>query len=189
MERNSKNAAHGWHADGVKSARTALSQVVWWMNQTKTLKTACRCAQFCMLRMSTCVASFILLSTMVSPMMKVCLSLYTLLRSHFRSHLFVNCCIRRYSLYTQILTSLGCGLQRYFMRRTGVWVSVFLQPLQDFSTQRVSPFYRGFPFIWFWVFGWLGSKQQVSPFYHLFNIWAWHRYWMRNLSHSDLPLL
>ena len=67
-------------------------------DQTKTLKTACRCAQFCMLRMSTCVASFMLLSTMVSPMLKVCLSLYTLLRSHLRSHLFVNCCIRRYSL-------------------------------------------------------------------------------------------
>ena len=52
------------------------------MIHTKTLKTACRCAQFCMLRMSTCVASFMLLSTMVSPMLKVCLSLYTLLRSH-----------------------------------------------------------------------------------------------------------
>ena len=38
---------------------------------------------------------------MVSPMLKVCLSLYTLLRSHFRSHLFVNCCIRRYCLYMQ----------------------------------------------------------------------------------------
>ena len=37
---------------------------------------------------------------MVSPMLKVCLSLYTLLRSHLRSHLFVNCCIRRYSIYT-----------------------------------------------------------------------------------------
>ena len=41
------------------------------------LKTACRCAQFCILRMSTCVASFMLLSTMVSPLLKVCLSLYT----------------------------------------------------------------------------------------------------------------
>ena len=51
-------------------------------DQTKTLKTACRCAQFCMLRMSVCVASFMLLSTMVSPMLKVCLSLYTLLRGH-----------------------------------------------------------------------------------------------------------
>ena len=68
-------------------------------DQTTQLQTACRCAQFCMLRMSTCVASFTLLSTMVSPLLKVCLSLYTLLRSHFRSHLFVNCCIRRYSIY------------------------------------------------------------------------------------------
>ena len=78
---------------------------------------------------------------------------------------------------TQILTSRGCRLWRYFMRRTGVWVSVyrnsfihkifseFLQPLRDVGTQRrwlsskqrVSPFYRGFLFIWFLVFGWLGS--------------------------------
>ena len=66
------------------------------MNQTKTLKTACKCAQFCMLRMSMCVASFLLLSTMVSMnVLKVYLSLYTLLRSH----LFVNCCIRRYFIY------------------------------------------------------------------------------------------
>ena len=75
------------------------------MNQAMQLKTACRCAQFCMLRMSVCVASFMLLSTMVSPMLKVCLSLYTLLRSHLRchlrSHLFVNCCIRRYFLYRE----------------------------------------------------------------------------------------
>ena len=63
--------------------RAALSQVECDVNdQTKTLKTACRCAQFCMLRMSMCVASFMLLSTMVSPLLKVCLSLYTLLRSH-----------------------------------------------------------------------------------------------------------
>ena len=69
-------------------------------DQTKTLKTACRCAQFCMLRMSVCVVSFLLLSTMVSMMLKVYLSLYTLLRSH----LFVNCCIRRYSLYISMDT-------------------------------------------------------------------------------------
>ena len=60
-------------------------------DQTKT----CRCAQFCMLRRSMCVASFLLLSTIVSMMLKVYLSLYTLLRSH----LFVNCCIRRYSVH------------------------------------------------------------------------------------------
>ena len=105
----------------------------------------------------------------------------------------------------QILTSLGCGLQRYFIRRTGMWVSVFrnsfihkifsefLQPLRDFRTQRrstwvgkqrVSGFYRGFLFIWFYVFlvglgapDRFGSKQRVSPFYHLFNIWTWHRHW------------
>ena len=74
------------------------------MNQTKTLKTACRCAQFCMLRISMCVASFLFTSsTMVSMIvLKVYLSLYTLLRSH----LFVNCCIRRYSLY-RMTTTIG----------------------------------------------------------------------------------
>ena len=96
MERNSKNAAHGWHADGVndKCERLEPSGV---MNESnEDTKDSVQVCQFCMLRMSTCVASFMLLSTMISPMLKVCLSLYTLLRSH----LFVNCCIRRYSLYT-----------------------------------------------------------------------------------------
>ena len=41
-----------------------------------------QCAQCCMVRLSMCVASFTFLSTMVSPLLKVCLSLYTLLRSH-----------------------------------------------------------------------------------------------------------
>ena len=30
-----------------------------------------------------------------------------------------------FAVHTQILTSLGCGLQRYFMRRTDVWLSVY----------------------------------------------------------------
>ena len=59
------------------------------------------------------------------------------------------------------------------MRRTGVRVFVFrnsvihemfsefLQPLRDVGTKRVSPFYRGSVFIWFWIFGWIG-QQQVS---------------------------
>ena len=38
-------------------------------------------------------------------MLKVCLSLYTLLRSHLRSHLFVNCCIRRASLPPSVKSS------------------------------------------------------------------------------------
>ena len=74
------------------------------------------------------------------------------------------------------------------MRRTGVWVSVFrnsvihkifsefLQQLRDFRTQWlwlcskqwVSPFYRGFFFICFWIFGWLGgayrNQQQTTGF-------------------------
>ena len=58
-----------------------------------------------------CVASFLLLSTMVSMMLKVYLSLYTLLRSH----LFVNCCIRRYSLYSMctIRNSLICLVKHF----------------------------------------------------------------------------
>ena len=80
------------------------------------------------------------------------------------------------TVLTPILTSLGCGLYRYFMRRTGVRVSTFrnfiiqqiffefLQPLRDFRIQRVSPFFqqRVSPFSlygsfsWFWEFYWLG---------------------------------
>ena len=70
-------------------------------DQTRTPKTACRCPQFCMLRMSVCVVSLLSLPTMVSMMLKVYLSLYTLLRSH----LFVNFCIRRYSLYSSAVWS------------------------------------------------------------------------------------
>ena len=55
----------------------------------------------------------------------------------------------------------GVGSKEWFMRRTGVWVSVFrnsvihqifpefLQPLRDVRTQRVSPFHRGFVFFGF----------------------------------------
>ena len=63
------------------------------------------------------------------------------------------------TVLTQILTSLEYGLQRRFMRRTGVRVSMcwnfiihqifseFLQPLRDFRTQRVSLFLLGFLFL------------------------------------------
>ena len=52
------------------------------MNESSNATTDCvQCAQCCMLCKSTCVASFTLLSTMVSPMLKVCLSLYTLFRN------------------------------------------------------------------------------------------------------------
>ena len=59
-----------------------------------------------MLRMSVCVVSFLLLSTMVSMMLKVYLSLYTLLRSN----LFVNCCIGKYSIYTNhhLIEDVSC---------------------------------------------------------------------------------
>ena len=55
-----------------RQVRAALSQMWSVMNdQTRTLKTACRCAQFCMLCMSMCVASFLLLSTVVSMMLNL----------------------------------------------------------------------------------------------------------------------
>ena len=72
-----------------------------------------------------------------------------------------------WTLQTQILTSLECGLWRHFIKRTGVWTAVFrnfvfhkmfsefLQPLEDFRTRRVIPFYqqRVSPFF-LWLFEW-----------------------------------
>ena len=87
------------------------------------------------------------------------------------------------------------------MRSVGVIHKMFpefLQPLPDFRTcatrvgkQRVSPFYRGFLFICFWILVGLGahtrigSKQRVSPFYHLFNMCTWHRHW-RGITFSSI---
>ena len=52
------------------------------------------------------------------------------------------------------------------MRRTGVWVSAF----RTFSSTRfLSEFLQ--PFRCF-------RMARVSPFYHLFNIWTWHKHWM-----------
>ena len=82
------------------------------------------------------------------------------------------------TVLTQILTSLVCGLYRYFMRRTGVRVSVywnfiihqilpeFLQPFRNLRiVTQVPPFNRGLFFYGFLEFGWLGFPQ-VPPFYH-----------------------
>ena len=77
------------------------------------------------------------------------------------------------SVLTQILKSLDCGLQRNFMRRTGVRVSLFrnfiihlifpefLQPFRNLRIQRVAPFYRSLHFIWF-----LDFIHRVSLIYH-----------------------
>ena len=46
-----------------------------------------------------------LLSTMVSPLLKVCSSLYTLSVTIYRSYLFVNCCIRRYCIHMNFMSS------------------------------------------------------------------------------------
>ena len=56
---NSRNTAHGWHADGMKSANGLEPMWSVMSDQTTQRKTACRCAQFCMLRMSMCVASLL----------------------------------------------------------------------------------------------------------------------------------
>ena len=91
--------ACGWND---KTSASGLEQCGVMNDQTRTLKTACRCAQFCMLRMFMCGVSFLFtLSTMVSMMLNVYLSLYIFLRSH----LLVNCCIRRYSLYTSLFVA------------------------------------------------------------------------------------
>ena len=82
-EKHSRTITHAHGCDeGEKTSASGLEPCGVMNDQTKTQKTACKCAQFCMLRMSTCVASFMLLSTMVSKVLKVYLSLYTLLRIH-----------------------------------------------------------------------------------------------------------
>ena len=78
------------------------------------------------------------------------------------------------TVLTQILTSLECGLQKHFMRRTGVRVSMFknfiihqiffefLQPVSPFFQQRVSPFFLWLFFSLVLEFYWLG-QHRVSP--------------------------
>ena len=68
------------------------------MNELDDATTDCvQCAQCCMVRLSACVPSFMLLSTMVSPLLDVCLLPYALLRSHL-SFSFV-----REFLYQEVL--------------------------------------------------------------------------------------
>ena len=94
------------------------------------------------------------------------------------------------TVFTQIYTSRRHRLWRWFMRRTGAWVSAFrnsiiheifskfLQPIRVCRNLRgLSPRSKsGSSFLfWFWIFGWLG--QQVSPFFR-FNMFTWHSYWI-----------
>ena len=108
-------------------------------DQTRTLKTACRCAQFCMLRMSVCVVSFLFtLSTMVSmKVLKVYLSLYTLLRSH----LFVNCCIRRYYLYA-LPSPWWCQRELLYISLQTSMISSFAKIVQKPTALRTQIRYR-----------------------------------------------
>ena len=111
------------------------------------------------------------------------------------------------------------------MRRTGVWVSVFrnsviheilsefLQPFRYVGTQRVSPFYRGFLFIWFLGFVGLDfirlprstinrnrhwhwrnvTVSRIFPFSNLNFIycrwrrWGWRRWWRMTLMFHRCP--
>ena len=107
------------------------------------------------------------------------------------------------TVITQIYTSRKRGLWRCFMRRVGVWVSVFryfitleifsefLHPLRDLrfcatgvGKQRVSPFYHGLLFICFWEFlvglatllviGFTANSGSPSS---IINIRTWHMHW------------
>ena len=85
---------------------------------------------------------------------------------------------REMSIHTvlaQILTSLECGLQRGFMRRTGVRISLYwnsiihqifpecLQPLRDLRIQRVAQCYRGLLFIFVMLLAWvLSGRPDLS---------------------------
>ena len=59
--------------------------------------------------------------------------------------------------------------------------SEFLKPLRDVGTQRVSPFYRGFVFIWFGILDWTGLPV-LSSMYLTQALDG-------NLPHSDFPFL
>ena len=68
-EEHSNNSAHVHGCDeSEKTSASGLSHVV--MNELDDATTdRLQCAQCCMVRLSACVASFMLLSTMVSPML------------------------------------------------------------------------------------------------------------------------
>ena len=96
MERNSKNTAHvhGWD-EGEKTSASGL-EPCGVMNESNEDTNS---VQVCSILHVTHVHVRRVIHVIVHSGLTG-LSLYTLLRSHFRSHLFVNCCIRRYSLYT-----------------------------------------------------------------------------------------
>ena len=112
------------------------------------------------------------------------------------------------TVLTQILTSLECGLQRYFMR-TGVRVSMFrnfvihqifsefLQPLGDvracttwvgkqqvtpFPQQRVSPFFQFFFWWGFWDLVGLVHKGLLRSTVNR----SWHVHWRDVILNSIL---
>ena len=114
-----------------------------------------------------------------------------------------------YTVFVQIRTSRKRRLQRWFMRRTGVWVSVFrnsvihkifselLQPFWYVGMARVSPFLIGvFVFIWFWVFGCAQSTAGLLIFQKSTDLsfLAFQHVYLtqlrdRDLSHTGLTVL
>ena len=100
MEGNSKNAAHGWHADEVNDKCERLEPCGVMNESNEDTKDS---VQVCSILHVVQVHVLRVILVVVHnglPMLKVCLWLYTLLRSPSRSHLFVNCCIKKNSLYT-----------------------------------------------------------------------------------------
>ena len=92
------------------------------------------------------------------------------------------------TVFTHIHTSRRHRPKRWFMRRTGVWVSAFrnsviheifsefLQPFGYVGMTRVSPLYLVvLVFIWF---GFLVGLVNKSPPFCPFNMWSWHKCWM-----------
>ena len=101
-------------------------------------------------------------------------------------------------MLTQILTSRRRGLYRYFMRKTGVWVSAFrnfiihkifskfFQPFRYVGKIKVSPFLLVvFVYIWFWIFWLAWSTCLPVLFVQHVNV---TQILDRNLSHTSLLL-
>ena len=97
---------------------------------------------------------------------------------------------------TQILTSLGWALSRYFMRRTGVRISVYWniihQRLPRPESARVLPFYLDFLF----VFGyWLARNHLhfhplfLESHYHLMLLSLVKKTSLKKMYNNDAPLL
>ena len=85
---------------------------------------------------------------------------------------------------------VSLSVQELFHPQDFLWILSATPGCRNITALDMKRQTTGFPvvsrflFIWFLVFGWLcsatriGSKQRVSPLYHPFNIWTWHKHWM-----------